>query len=151
VQLHRPENLASLSALGARILIVSFAPREVLGDWVRYFQDSILGPALVEAPRPGVDPFRLTRFASDPDLAAYHAFGLGRLSRLVVYGPRILLQYRRWAEEGRTIQRNTEDKLQRGGDFVIDRQGRVAFAHTGRDQADRPPVKTLLRALGNQH
>jgi hypothetical protein len=147
VQLHRPEFLSEISAQDARILVVSFAPRPVLAEWISFFRKSILERALSGHPALDTDPFRRTCFASDPELNAYHAYGLGRFSHFVVYGPSILLQYRQWAEAGRTIQRNTEDKLQRGGDFVIDRGGRIVLAHRGRDQSDRPEPRRLLEAL----
>ncbi|MFN4293769.1 MAG: hypothetical protein ACK4JD_06535 [Thermoflexales bacterium] len=34
--------------------------------------------------------------------------------------------------------------MQRGGDFVVDAQGRIALSHVGVDQADRPPVERVI-------
>lgn len=148
MQLHLPTVLDELAALQAQVLVVSFAPLPRLRAWVPFFRDSFLLPRYAALGlTPPADPFARTRFLSDPALTAYHAYGLGRNSRLRVYGPRILLQYARWALRGRPLRHIQEDALQRGGNFVVGRDGRLTFAHTGRDQADRPPVSALLAAL----
>lgn len=92
------------------------------------------------------EPLARTRFLADPERAVYRAYGLGRNSLLRVYGPRILAQYVVWGLRGKPI-RIREDTLQRGGNFVVGRDGRLTLAHTGRDQADRPSVDTILAAL----
>ena len=40
-----------------------------------------------------------------------------------------------------------EDVLQLGGDFVLDRQRRVVYAHASRDPTDRPSNAELLNAV----
>jgi len=134
VQLHR---FLYEQRIVAPVLAMSFAPAERLARWVSLVLDA-------EMPR----EWRAhTRFIPDPSLRIYHAYGLGRNSWLRVYGPRILLYYAlRWLG-GHGIPRVSEDPLQRGGDFVVDAQGRIALSHVGVDQADRPPVQRIAAAL----
>lgn len=148
MQLHLPETLDALAALDARLVVVSFAPLDRLTAWVPFFRDSFLvreytqlGLALPE------QPFARTRFAADPALAAYSAYGLGRNSYLRIYGPRILAHYALALLAGRRLPKLNQDTRQRGGDFVVGPDGLLTFAHTGRDQADRPAVQALLAAL----
>jgi hypothetical protein len=147
VQLHQPDVLRLLAELDASLLVLSFSELERLRHWVPYFQRHFLEPAYT---RRGLvlptDPFERTRFLADPARAVYHAYGLGRNAVLRVFGARILWQYLQWGLQGRTI-RIRDDTLQRGGNFVVGRDGRFTLAHTGRDQSDRPAVETLLNAL----
>ncbi len=131
------------------MLVISFAPLEKLQRWVPHFQANFLEPYYEEHQQEiPTDFFSLTRFAADPDLTAYHAYGLGRNSVLKIYGPGILWQYAKWAVQGKPIAKPLEDPLQRGGNFVINQHHRLTLAHTGRDQSDRPPVSDILAALG---
>lgn len=123
--------------IAAPVLVFSFAPAERLARWVGLALD-------IEVPR----EWRAnTRLIADPALRIYHAYGLGRNSPLRVYGPRILLHYGlRWLR-GHGIPKAAEDPLQRGGDFVVDAEGRIALSHVGVDQADRPPAERIVAAL----
>jgi peroxiredoxin len=90
-------------------------------------------------------PFAL--FA-DPKRVAYQAFALQRLSWWRVFSPSTLRLYFRLLREGQKIQSyGKDDYAQGGGDFLIDRQGNVLFAHRSHDPADRPPVQKLLDAI----
>ena len=40
-----------------------------------------------------------------------------------------------------------EDIHQSGGNFVLDREGNILFAHQSQDPADRPSVTALLREI----
>jgi hypothetical protein len=40
-----------------------------------------------------------------------------------------------------------DDIYQSGGDFLIDRDGNVLFAHRSRDPADRPTAAELLEII----
>jgi hypothetical protein len=146
VQLHRPEFASQLQSSGATVLALSFAPLDRLTAWAPYFHD-VLAPALGAAP---TDALARLRFLADPDLAVYHAYGMGRNSALRVYGPRILWQYARWAVARVPIRRSAEDPLQKGGDFVVGPGRRLLLAHVGRDQDDRPAAATIVAAAAQR-
>jgi len=139
VQLHQPRVLEAFRRAGAGLLVVSFADLEYLKNWVPWWRDTFIDGDQAAIER--------TRFVADPGRIAYEAYGLGHHSARKVYSPRILLQYMKWAAEGKPVRKTDEDKLQRGGDFVVGSDGRVLFSHTGRDQSERPPVRRILAAL----
>lgn len=134
VQLHQSLHERRVAA---PVLAFSFAPAERFARWIGLALDA-------EMPR----EWRAnTRFIADPSLRIYRAYGLGRNSPLRVYGPRILLHYAlRWLR-GHGIPKVVEDPLQRGGDFVVDAQGRIALSYVWVDQADRPPVERIITAM----
>ena len=80
----------------------------------------------------------------DAHREVYAAYGLGRGSVAQVWGPRAWRAYARLLRQGRRFRRPREDTLQLGGDFVIDRRGRVRYAYRGRDPSDRPPIEELI-------
>ena len=85
---------------------------------------------------------------ADPKRIAYQAFALKRLSWLRVFSPSTLRLYFRLLREGKKLQSyGKDDYYQAGGDFLIDRDGNILFAHRSRDPADRPPPEQLLRAI----
>jgi hypothetical protein len=91
-------------------------------------------------------PFPLV---SDPGRRAYEAFGLERTTWANVLRPRALAGYlglllRGW---GPRRPHPDEDVLQLGGDFVLDAEGRLAFAYRSRDPTDRPPIARLVQAV----
>jgi hypothetical protein len=43
-----------------------------------------------------------------------------------------------------------EDIYQSGGDFLIDHDGRILFAHRSRDPADRPSAERLLQVIDSR-
>ena len=137
----------ALAARDAQLLVFSFAEEERLRQWLPYFQREFLAPAYAERGLAlPADPFARTRFVADPARAVYHAYGLGRNTVWRVYGPQILWQYARWGAQGKTLKLN-DDARQRGGDFVVGRDGRLTLAHSGRDQSDRPPTERIIEAL----
>jgi hypothetical protein len=147
VQSHQPIFTKELATLGAQLLVLSFADLERLRRWVPYFGRAFLNTADTDGSVVAASAaFARTRFLADLDRTAYHAHGLGRNSALRVYGLRILWQYVRWGLQGKPI-RISDDARQRGGDFVVGRNGRLTLAHTCRDQADRPTADAILGAL----
>jgi hypothetical protein len=40
-----------------------------------------------------------------------------------------------------------EDIYQAGGDFLLDREGNILFAHRSQDPADRPAAVQLIQAI----
>jgi hypothetical protein len=50
--------------------------------------------------------------------------------------------------EGKKIQSyGKDDYYQAGGDFLIDRQGNILFAHRSQNPADRPSIEKLLEVI----
>ena len=85
---------------------------------------------------------------ADPERLAYRAFELKGLSWLSMFSPSTLALYFKLLREGKRIQRyGDDDYSQGGGDFILDREGNILFAHRSRNPADRPAVKMLLQAI----
>jgi peroxiredoxin len=114
---------------GVAIVVISFAEPERLAPYQAQHQ----WPFVVLA---------------DPKRIAYRAFALQRLSWFRVFSPSTLRLYFRLLREGRKFQNyGRDDYYQAGGDFLIDRQGNILFAHRSQDPADRPPVESLIEAI----
>lgn len=92
-------------------------------------------------------PFPLV---GDPDRAAYRALSLGRTNWFSFIRPSVLFGFARHVVAGvrPRVPYWGQDVLQLGGDFLLDRAGRVVFAHRSRTAVDRPGVDTLLAAAG---
>lgn len=115
-------------ALGAQIIVVSFVSPERLGRYLNI--------------RPS--PFR---FFADPARAAYRAFGLKSATWLQILRPRVIARYFSLIFRGRMPHMAQEDVLQLGGDFVLDRAGRIVYEYRSQDPADRPSISDLLEAV----
>ena len=84
---------------------------------------------------------------ADPDRAVYRAFGLGKGTWRQVYGWTTLRRYAELLAKGRRVRGPTEDTLQLGGDFVVDRAGRLTYGFWGDAPADRPSIEELAGAV----
>jgi peroxiredoxin len=84
---------------------------------------------------------------ADEARAAYRAYGLGRGSWRRVWGLRTMRAYGRLLRAGQRPHLPSEDTLQLGGDFVVDPDGRVAYAYRSAGPDDRPSVDDLITAL----
>jgi peroxiredoxin len=85
---------------------------------------------------------------ADPRRRAYEAFALPRLSLWRVFSPATLRLYAQLLWRRKRLENyGREDFYQSGGDFLIDRQGTVLFAHRSREPADRPSPKELLEKI----
>lgn len=124
------EHHESFRRLGAEVLVVTQARPELLSAFLR------------EQPL----PFALV---SDPERAAYRAFGLERTSWRIILRPGVVLRYLRLLVRGWRPQRarQGEDVFQLGGDFVLDGEGRLVFAYRSAEPTDRPAVEVLLQAV----
>lgn len=86
---------------------------------------------------------------SDPALAAYGAYGLGRTTLGRILRPGVLwrfakIMFRGWIP---TKPDKGDDVMQLGGDFVIDAAGILRYAHPSAEPSDRPSMAALLQAL----
>jgi peroxiredoxin len=120
-------------------------------DRLDQFGDAAVAVVAFSAPE-YVEVYQRDRLAPitvlvDEDRATYRAYGLGRGSAWKVWGPKMWWSYAQRLGRGQSIHRPTEDTLQMGGDFVIGRDGRVAFAFRSEDPDDRPSVDALLDAV----
>lgn len=114
---------------GAAIVVVSFAPPERLVSYQLIHRW----------------PFVLL---ADPDRNAYRYFDLKRLPWYRVFSPSTLRLYLSLLLKGRRIQNyGKDDYFQAGGDFLLDREGTILFAHRSHDPSDRPAVKRLLEEI----
>ncbi len=88
-------------------------------------------------------------FVADPDRAAYRAFGLERTGWLTFLRPGVVWGYLRGMLRGYLLKMPYagEDVLQLGGDFVLDRAGKVVFAYPSANPTDRPSVRQILDAI----
>jgi AhpC/TSA antioxidant enzyme len=111
--------------------------------------------AAISMSRPDALPHYLARSPmpfpvfADPDRTAYAAFGLGRTTWARLLRPSIVWKYTRSILRGAKVRRipEGEDALQLGGDFLVDRDRRLVWAHRGADPMDRPAVEEILRAV----
>jgi hypothetical protein len=84
----------------------------------------------------------------DPEREAYGYFGLQRLPWYRVFSPSTLKLYLRLLLRGRKVENyGRDDFYQSGGDFLLDRTGKILFAHRSHDPADRPSVRRLLEEV----
>jgi len=125
-QLRRQQR--TFDELNAAVLVVSFEPPE---------QVARLAPTL-GLPYPVL---------SDPERRAYQAFGLTLGERHRLWSWQTAGAYLRGIARGTLPRRPHGDTAQLGGDVVIDREGRIVYAHRGASPADRPRVADLVTAL----
>ena len=115
---------------GVEIVVVSFAKPERLVYYQQVHQW----------------PFTLL---ADPNRNAYKYLGLERLPWYRVFSISTIRMYLKLLREGRTIRSyGKDDYYQAGGDFLINHDGKVLFAHRSHDPADRPSVSRLLEVIG---
>ncbi len=121
--------LNTFNEWGIAIVVISFAePRRLVN-----YQEQHQWPFVLLA---------------DPDRSAYREFNLKRLSLLRVFSPPTLKIYFRLLRQGKKIQSfGKDDYYQGGGDFLLDRNGTVLFAHRSHDPSDRPSAQKLLEVI----
>jgi peroxiredoxin len=86
---------------------------------------------------------------ADPDREAYRAFGLKRISWWTLLAPGVIGRYLKLMFSGwLPTKRNQEDDLlQLGGDFVLDRNLRLVYAHRSSDPTGQASAEQLLDAV----
>jgi peroxiredoxin len=83
----------------------------------------------------------------DPEREGYHAVGLERGSAKEVVGPQLIGGWLRAARHGAMPGIPKGDTAQRPGTFVVDADGKVAFAHYNKDSGDNPDTSVLLEVV----
>lgn len=85
---------------------------------------------------------------SDPSLASYRAFELGRTSLggmlLKSVGGYLKLMAKGWLPK---TPNQGEDIMQLGGDFILDKEGKMVYAYRSADPTDRPAAEDLVQAV----
>jgi hypothetical protein len=119
-----------LATAGCSVAVVAQATPEVLARYVAKSQWHV--PLL-----------------SDPNRAAYAAFGLERTGRFSFFRPKVLWGYFRGMLRGYGVKApyEGEDILQLGGDFVLDKLRRIVFAYPSAAPTDRPSVSAIRAAI----
>ena len=85
----------------------------------------------------------------DQERVAYQAYGLER-SMWQAWGPRNIWYYVKAVLGGRKmISSHGDDTGQMGGDFIIDAEGVLRYAHPSHNPTDRPLVSELLGVLAD--
>jgi peroxiredoxin len=120
--------LAEFQKLDAEVIVVSFVQPARLSQYLKS--------------RPW--PFRVL---ADPSRSTYRAFGMSSATWGQLLKPGVIAKYVSLIFRGRMPRMAHEDVHQLGGDFVLDRAGRVVFEYRSRDPADRPSVAALLDAV----
>jgi hypothetical protein len=116
------------------------------------FQDLGVGVIAVSMSRPeGVAGYLAERplpfpLLADPHRGAYGAFGLFRTNWGQLIRPGVVWRYFKHVLRGARVRRvpEDEDPLQTGGDFLLDRDRRLLWAHATADPTNRPTVDALL-------
>jgi len=125
MQLHRRRD--ELAALNAEVLLISFSSAEQARRW--------WGETAVDFP-----------LLLDPDRIVYRAYRL-RSSIWRVWQPKVWLGYARLMWRGWQWRGIRDDPHQLGGDFIVDANGVLRFAHWSNDPTDRPDVDVLFSML----
>jgi peroxiredoxin len=120
---------ADFRALGAEVVAVTFQPPAQAAAFLA--REALPFPLLC-----------------DPQRQTYQLLAAGRTSWRGLLRLGILARYLSWIIKGwwpRKINKG-EDIFQLGGDFVLDAQGQLVFAHRSADPTDRPSWQELLEA-----
>ena len=84
----------------------------------------------------------------DASREAYADWGLGRTNLMgAMLSPELNWRYLKLLLKGERFLGFAPDMFQLGGDFVVDPEGRIAFAHRMRNNGDRAPVARLMAEL----
>ena len=124
------EREAAIAGLGAEVVLVAYDEPSLLG--AKVLRDLEL-------------PFLLL---IDRARKSYADWGMGRTNLFgALLSPSLNWRYLRLLLRGERFLGFAPDMFQLGGDFVVDRRGRLAFGHRMRDNGDRIDVATLFDHL----
>lgn len=119
-----------ITGIGARALLVAYDEPSLLAAKMMYALDL---------------PFPLLL---DPKKEAYRRWGLGRTTPFGAFlSPGLNWRYLKLLLRGKRFLGFAPDMFQLGGDFIVDRLGRIAFAHAMTNNGDRVQVTALLSVL----
>jgi len=86
----------------------------------------------------------------DHTKVAYEAWGMGRTGlRGAMLSPSLNWRYLKLLLRGERFLGFAPDMLQLGGDFIVDPEGLLTFAHRMRNNGDRATTEALFRELAN--
>ena len=126
MQLHRQRG--EFEAAGVHILAVSFETSESTRSYVK--GASLEFPVVV-----------------DNKKNLYSYFGMRAAGFWVIWGLRTWKAYFRELFKGRLPQKGEGDIQQRGGNVIIDADGRIRFHHISNGPGDRPTAEQLLQFI----
>jgi len=116
-----------LRQLGVQVLVISFATPAKVAEF------------LAESPQPFI-------VLSDDSQTAYRAFGLAKASVGSMLHPAVIGRYLLHMARGwRPKRSGGADVLQLGGDFFLDQNGVLRYAHPSAEPTDRPSAAALLQ------
>ena len=116
------------SKLNTRVFVISFGTLPAVQEWLK----ETCGNFTV---------------LLDRERTIYNTYGLER-SKLRSKSPRTLwLYFTRWLQGQKFHDSHGDDTSQLGGDFIIDRNGKLRFIYPSHDPSDRPSVEKLLAVL----
>ena len=118
---------AQFQQLQTQVVTISFVGEPFVSAWLEETQS----------------PFQM--FVDEPR-RLYEAYGLGR-SVWRSWGVRNLWYYARAMANGRELYGKRGDPNQLGGNFIVDKEGIIRYAHPSRDPTDRPEVSRLMRVV----
>lgn len=124
------ERQAEIEAVPADVVLVAYDESSLLG--AKMLRDLDL-------------PFPLLL---DSERRSYAEWGMGRTNLFgAMLSPSLNWRYLRLLLRGERFLGFAPDMLQLGGDFVVDGERRIAFAHRMHNNGDRAPVPRLLQEL----
>lgn len=84
----------------------------------------------------------------DREKVTYGRWGMGRASVFqAMLSPKLNVRYAKLLMKGERFLGFAPDMFQLGGDFVVDRSGKIAFEHVMRDNGDRAGLDVMIDAL----
>ena len=124
------EREAEIAAIPADVVLVAFDEPSLLG--AKILRD-------LELPYPLLLDFERRTYAD---------WGMGRTNIFgAMLAPSLNWRYLKLLLRGERFLGMAPDMYQLGGDFVVDRDGRIAFAHRMRDNGDRAAAAVLIEEL----
>ncbi|MCP4903716.1 MAG: hypothetical protein GY910_01950 [bacterium] len=119
------EHEAELAARGISVAVVTFEAGVLARTYVE--ETKLEWPLLLDESR-----------------ALYHGYGMLTASFWDIWGPKTWWVYAKALYRGEKLRESDGDISQRGGDVLINAEGRIVLHHVGDGPADRPAVDRLL-------